>query len=145
MSPVECRNLTTPCGVRTYSASSFDRETAAQKWDVVKIVVSQIFNKQIQFGLSFVKFTVVGDANAPQKIGAFALRKPLGGLMDEDEDDSQHSRIGAMFAKSIGNKTSNKGIRIFWIFCTVRFISRDSRCQYDLLTKVNIGSILGIA
>jgi len=111
LSPAESRNLTHPCGVRNYTISSFDREAAAQKWDIVKVVVSQIFNRNVQFGLTFVKFTIVPDPNEPQMIGAFTLRKPLG-LMDEDDDGSQPSRIGAMFAKSIANKGSNKGVLV---------------------------------
>jgi hypothetical protein len=84
----------------------FDRETAAQKWDLVKIVLSQIFNKHTQFGLSFIKFTAAPDPDEPVKIGMFSLRKPLGVTEDEDEDSAQPSRIGAMFAKSMASKST---------------------------------------
>jgi len=120
MSPADSRTLKNPNGVRNYTASTFDRETAAQKWDLVKIVVSQIFNKQTQFGLTFVKFTAAADPDDPPKIGIFSIRKPLG--LTNDEDEEEPSRIGAMFAKSLSKKKGNQCFQMLLqlaLFCTM--------------------------
>lgn len=79
--------------------------SSSQKWDLVKLVVSQPFNKQTQFGLTFAKFTTPPDPDAPVKIGAFTLKKPLNTSDDDLLEDEEPVRIGAMFAKSLANKS----------------------------------------
>ncbi|OXA42604.1 DNA repair protein XRCC1 [Folsomia candida] len=100
MTASDSRNLKNPCGVRNFTIASLDKETSAQKWDLVKLIVTQQFNTQTQFGLNFVKFRAPGDPTAPAKIGVFAIRKTGIGNDEDDEDDEQF-RIGTLFAKKM--------------------------------------------
>lgn len=57
--------------------SSPERE---EKWDRIKIVCTQPFNRHVQYGLSFVTLHFLENKNAhtpvQQTIGKFALRPP---------------------------------------------------------------------
>lgn len=108
MSTSDSRSLTNIAGVRSYYASQLDRETSAEKWDLVKVVVTQLFNKHTQYGLTFIKLTAAPEpkssSDEPKKIGIFSLKKPLVmedelGLGFEEEED-EDVRLGAMFEKS---------------------------------------------
>jgi hypothetical protein len=130
MSPIDSRALKNPCCVRSYSLNTFDRETAAQKWDLVKVAVSQIFNIHTQFGLTFIKFT----ADAPSKIGMFSLRTPLGGITDEEEIEEDPLRIGSMFAKSLANKNRNSASNDFKLFLFLSCVL--VKCQVSLFSRI---------
>ncbi|ODM91803.1 DNA repair protein XRCC1, partial [Orchesella cincta] len=87
MSPLDSREGKNSGGVKSFSLNYLCKPIAAQKWDLVKILVSQPFNRHVQYGLTFIKFTAAPDPNEPKKIGIFALRKPLGGVDSDDDDD----------------------------------------------------------
>lgn len=104
MSPMESRNNTNKYSVRMFGADKLSKTVANEKWDRVKVVCTQPFNKNITYGLSFIKFhsppensaasttsamaTTNDDLTNPQKIGAFFFRK--------DEDDV---KVGSFFAR----------------------------------------------
>lgn len=54
MSPTDSRNSSNPNRVRFFDKSSLVESIASQKWDLVKILCTQPFNKHVQYGLSFV-------------------------------------------------------------------------------------------
>uniref|UniRef100_A0A2P2I6X7 DNA repair protein XRCC1 n=1 Tax=Hirondellea gigas TaxID=1518452 RepID=A0A2P2I6X7_9CRUS len=98
MSPVESRSQTDTSRVRMFDASKLVKTTLQQRWARIKIVCTQPFNKQLQFGLAFVTL------NAPDAQETEDKSQPLltiGGLTvreEEDEDDDQFS-AGSLFAK----------------------------------------------
>ncbi|XP_040282546.1 putative short transient receptor potential channel 2-like protein [Bufo bufo] len=55
MSPVDSRARKNYRGVRMFKEGDFLREAAAERWDRLRITCSQPFNKQEQFGLSFIR------------------------------------------------------------------------------------------
>ncbi|XP_077999966.1 DNA repair protein XRCC1-like [Glandiceps talaboti] len=81
MSPVESKNNTNLNRVRMFGPDKLSKTVKDQKWDRVKIVCSQPFNKHITYGLSFIKFhssssaaNAAAGVESSKKIGAFKLR-----------------------------------------------------------------------
>lgn len=96
MSPLDSRNNTNRNSVRMFGPEKLSKTTTSEKWDRVKIVCTQPFNKTSSYGLSFIKFhtpPVAGEQGEPKgvakKLGAFLI-KP------EKEDDIH---MGSLFAK----------------------------------------------
>lgn len=81
MSPVESRNETNRNSVRMFGPEKLNKSVASQKWDRIKIVCTQPFNKNVSYGLSFITFHSPPEANeqkgkesSVKKIGAFTLK-----------------------------------------------------------------------
>lgn len=53
MTPQECRNETNLQRVRIFKHQDLNKVTQAEKWDRVRVVCTQPFNKQLQYGISF--------------------------------------------------------------------------------------------
>lgn len=56
MTVTECRNEENPNRVRCFGKSSLISNVVDQKWQLIKIVCTQPYNKTIKYGLSFIKF-----------------------------------------------------------------------------------------
>lgn len=101
MGPLESREGKNLCGVKNFSINGLSKPIAVQKWDLVKVQVSQPFNRHVQYGLSFIHFNVAPDPDEPQKIGVFGLRKPIGG---GDSDSDEDLRPGSLFNRKFSPK-----------------------------------------
>lgn len=100
MSPVESRNSDPVNRVRCFSRTALV-ETVVEsksKWDLVKIMCTQPFNKRVQYGLSFITLhsSDAKDSNVselssvPQKLfGNFKVREDS---PDSDSESSLFSR-----------------------------------------------------
>ncbi|GAB1601859.1 DNA repair protein XRCC1-like isoform X1 [Argonauta hians] len=106
MSPMESRNNTNRCSVRMFGPEKLTKTVFEEKWDRVKIICTQPFNKMTNYGLSFVKFhsppssgnhsnsakpVEDDDLTNPKKIGAFFFR--------QDEDEKSDLKAGSLFAQ----------------------------------------------
>ncbi|CAB1333499.1 unnamed protein product [Coregonus sp. 'balchen'] len=79
----------TPTGVRFFGPNQLVKAQAQEKWDRVKIVCSQPYNKSIAYGVAFVKFHSPPDKSDPPtttppkltKLGQFRMKdeSPLAG------------------------------------------------------------------
>ena len=102
LSPIESRNESNLTRVRMFTGDKLNTGVAKEKWDIVKIICTQPFNKTIKYGLSFITFhspeakseeimTPKNKNNTAKpgglKLGAFKLK---------DEDDSDDN-IGSLF------------------------------------------------
>ncbi|GBM56937.1 DNA repair protein XRCC1 [Araneus ventricosus] len=94
MSPLESRNETHTNRVRMFGPDKLSQNLKDEKWDCVQVVCTQPFNKNIQYGLSFIKFHSPPEKNEDKpaesesknttvKFGAFRIRYD-----DDDEDNS---------------------------------------------------------
>lgn len=94
MTPLESRNETHTNRVRMFGPDKLAQNLKDEKWDCVQIVCTQPFNKNITYGLSFIKFFSPPEkneeklaenktTNATLKLGAFRIK-----YEDEDEDNS---------------------------------------------------------
>lgn len=105
MSPLESREGKNLNGVRNFTVNTLSKPIAAQKWDLAKVVVSQPFNKHVQYGLTFIKFVAAPDPNEAPKIGGFALRAPVGG----DDSDDDDLKPGSLFSKVLKSPKKDLG------------------------------------
>merc|ERR1711874_528588 len=101
-SPAESRVSSNTTRVRMFGKEKLNKDVASEKWDQVKIVCTQPFNKHVRYGLSFV--TITGPTTSVTttttssssgekkgvKLGAFRLK--------EEEGQSSLS-VGSFFAK----------------------------------------------
>lgn len=91
MTPLESRDGTQPNRVRCFGKTALVPEVAEQKWDVLKVICTQPFNKYIQYGLSFVKLHAASTEAKPLVPAKFlnAVASPIAGFkMREDSPDS---------------------------------------------------------
>lgn len=54
MTPIESRNASDLHRVRMFGPDKLNKDVASEKWDRIKVVCTQPFNKNLQYGLSFV-------------------------------------------------------------------------------------------
>lgn len=111
MSPVESRNSDPVNRVRCFSRAALD-ETVVEsktKWDLVKVICTQPFNKRVQYGLSFIKLhssdakdsTVNELSSVPQKFfGNFRVR--------EDSPDSESESSQSLFSRWKGARNGEQ-------------------------------------
>lgn len=95
MSPIESRNSTDLNRVRMFGPDKLNKNVACQKWDRIKVICTQPFNKNMQYGLSFITVRALGEeptssSSRVTKLGSFTLK---------EEDDSDPISIGSMFAR----------------------------------------------
>nr|CAH8845930.1 unnamed protein product [Trichobilharzia regenti] len=97
MSPVDAKNETNLNRVRVFSGDQFTKSVASQKWDIVKFVCSQPFNKTLQYGISFVFFHTPATSN-PQADNNKEIK--VDSLISEEDTDSPEFKPGSLFQAS---------------------------------------------
>jgi DNA-repair protein XRCC1 len=68
MTPQECRNETNLQRVRIFKYQDLNKATQSEKWDRVRIVCTQPFNKQLQYGISFITVHAPEEESASKTI-----------------------------------------------------------------------------
>ncbi|XP_032237711.2 DNA repair protein XRCC1 isoform X2 [Nematostella vectensis] len=103
MSPAESKSFTNINRVRMFGSDKLSKPVADEKWDRVKLVCTQPFNKNEQYGLSFVSLhsppeEVTHEGNPELNTSITSTPKRLGGFTLKDE---QQDTIlpGSMFLK----------------------------------------------
>ncbi|XP_064393030.1 DNA repair protein XRCC1-like isoform X2 [Halichondria panicea] len=98
MTPIESKQWSNTNRVRMFGKEKLAKPVAEQKWDRVKIVCTQPFNKKEPYGLSFLKLHSPPDSEAtpPAKLGAFSLKEetkdlPTGSLFFKKEPSTHSS------------------------------------------------------
>lgn len=71
MTVPECRESKNPNHVRCFDKNSLMPEVLNEKWDLIKLICTQNFNKHVKFGLSFVK------VHTPDAIATSVSRSPI--------------------------------------------------------------------
>ncbi|XP_076106258.1 DNA repair protein XRCC1-like isoform X2 [Mytilus galloprovincialis] len=91
MTPLESRNGTNRNSVRMFGPEKLSNAVASEKWDRVKIVCTQPFNKTSEYGISFIKIHSTPDnkEEGTKKLGVFTVKPETG-------DDIT---TGSLFAK----------------------------------------------
>ena len=86
LTPLESRNENNLCRVRMFPNDKLNADIAKEKWDLLKILCTQPFNKSLKYGISFITVHSTEEIKheQPSKVttlGAFKLK-------DEDDDDT---------------------------------------------------------
>ncbi|XP_046383136.1 DNA repair protein XRCC1 isoform X2 [Ischnura elegans] len=92
MTPMESRNVANTNRVRMFAADKLDKTVQKEKWDKVKIVCTQPYNKHIQYGLSFITFhseSEDDDQKPKLMFGGFSLK---------EETKDEEFKAGSLFA-----------------------------------------------
>ncbi|XP_070535037.1 DNA repair protein XRCC1-like isoform X2 [Ptychodera flava] len=103
MSPVESKNNTNTNRVRMFGPEKLSKTVCNQKWDRVKIVCTQPFNKTTTFGLSFIKFHSPPSSEESEKTSKTTGTAKLGAFTLRDESPSK-IQPGSLF-RELGKKT----------------------------------------
>lgn len=93
MSPLESRNGTSQNRVRIFNKDQLTKPVVDERWDRIKIVCRQPFNRQTQYGLSFLTLH-----SPEERLGRFVIK-------DEEPDTIT---IGSFFAKNRDKKDREK-------------------------------------
>ncbi|GIX84526.1 DNA repair protein XRCC1 [Caerostris extrusa] len=112
MSPLESRNENHTNRVRMFGPDKLTQKVKDEKWDYVQVICTQPFNKNITYGLSFIKFHSPPEKieeksiecetkNTSVKFGAFKLKY-------EDDDEADSSSIGSWLERK--NKNSSNSL-----------------------------------
>lgn len=64
---MESRNSTTTNRVRCFAKNALIPPVCDDKWDLIKVLCTQPFNKHVQYGLAFVKVLAVDDSDSALK------------------------------------------------------------------------------
>ncbi|KAL5277157.1 XRCC1 family protein [Megaselia abdita] len=70
MNPLESKSSSNPNRVRCFDTAALVKPIASEKWDLVKVLCTQPFNKHVQYGISFIKLKIA-EEDKPK------VKKPL--------------------------------------------------------------------
>ncbi|KAK3515767.1 hypothetical protein QTP70_030465 [Hemibagrus guttatus] len=97
MSPSESRGNSNLNRVRFFGPQQLVKSSSQEKWDRVKIVCTQPYNKSIAYGVAFIKFHSPPDNDTPAatppkltKLGQFRLK-------DESQSSGSNLQPGSLF------------------------------------------------
>ena len=74
LSPAKSGNEDNLTEVRMFTADKLDSEIAKEKWDLIKVVCSQPFNKNLKYGLTFICIHSEDEANEMKQLSALQLK-----------------------------------------------------------------------
>lgn len=94
MTPMDARAETNRNRVRLFAHDSLSDPERKEKWDRIKIVCTQPFNKHMQYGLSFI---VLHCSESKEDVRT-PLVSTLGRFTLKDEEDSDFS-AGSFFSR----------------------------------------------
>uniref|UniRef100_A0A8C7G932 DNA repair protein XRCC1 n=1 Tax=Oncorhynchus kisutch TaxID=8019 RepID=A0A8C7G932_ONCKI len=131
MSPMESRNGTNINRVRFFGPNQLVKAHAQEKWDRVKIVCSQPYNKNIAYGVAFVKFHSPPDKSDPPttttpltKLGQFRVK-------DESPSACPSLQPGSLFFnRESTSKPLTDSLHTFFTYACVNKVSLINRCKY---------------
>uniref|UniRef100_A0A8C5RAL0 DNA repair protein XRCC1 n=1 Tax=Leptobrachium leishanense TaxID=445787 RepID=A0A8C5RAL0_9ANUR len=98
MSPSESKSEKNRNRLRMFGPDKLVKATAEKKWDRVKIVCTQPYNKNTTYGLSIIRFNSPPDKDDPSPSDTSPKVTKLGQFMLKEEDENSASmRPGSLF------------------------------------------------
>ena len=83
LTPLESRNENSLTRVRMFAHDKLNADVAKDKWDLIKVICTQPFNKNIKYGLSFITIHSMPEVKKEVKLGAFRLKTDDDDKLDE--------------------------------------------------------------
>lgn len=106
MTPLESRQSQNINKVRMFTKENFSKPECDEKWDRIKVVCTQPFNKHVQYGLSFINIHSSDDkvaAPVQTHLGKFILRPespdnlPVGSLFEKQKQKQEDKLTGIFY------------------------------------------------
>ncbi|XP_059817391.1 DNA repair protein XRCC1 isoform X3 [Hypanus sabinus] len=97
MSPTESRSGTNLNRVRMFGPDKLAKGVLGKKWDRVKVVCTQPYNKNLPYGLSFIKFHSTPEADEKTPNSYTAKVTKLGQFVVKEEGSTESLRPGSLF------------------------------------------------
>ncbi|NWS47540.1 TRPC2 protein, partial [Probosciger aterrimus] len=87
MSPAESRLEQNRCGVRMFKEADFPEPARGQRWDRLRLTLSQPFSRHSQFGLSFIRVRTPLDPQRP--VGAPGPARRQRSRREEEQEEEE--------------------------------------------------------
>lgn len=101
MTPVESRQNININKVRMFGPNELSKPICMEKWDRIKIVCSQPFNRHVLYGLSFITL------HSPEDGSGFKNSVDLSGFALKNVNEEVDLTVGSLFARK-KNQTQEK-------------------------------------
>ncbi|CAB3227973.1 unnamed protein product [Arctia plantaginis] len=111
VSPAESRRDEPAERVRSFGAEQLASDARAQRWDRVRVVCSQPYNKHCKYGLSFIHIDEPGDDPAVPQPQAQPAATPIPKrvlALDTFSSDEDDFRPGELFAKHLQKNSDSQ-------------------------------------
>ncbi|CAF2317220.1 unnamed protein product [Rotaria sp. Silwood2] len=108
MTPSESRSNTNRNQVKLLKSYDLNKACLNEKWDRLKIICEQKFNRLNQFGLCFIKlYSPSTSSDETNQTGSLNKSSIIISNDDDDDDETgkEQSKIGSFFAKKQAEKT----------------------------------------
>lgn len=102
MTPLESRNSEPVNRVRCFSKSALVEEVVESKckWDLVKIICTQPYNRHVQYGIAFIKLHSPDAKDAIETVPSSDQQKFFGNFkIREESPDSDKESPQSLFAR----------------------------------------------
>jgi len=99
MSPIESRNETNLQRVRMFRLQELNKATLTEKWDRVRVVCTQPFNRQLKYGLSFITIHSEEEIVQPPKNEDTKREEFNLGMFKLKEPSNDPIRLGSVFSR----------------------------------------------
>lgn len=102
MTPSESRSNTNRNQVKLLKSSDLNPECSKEKWNRVKVVCEQKFDRTHPFGLCFIKFYSSPNSDQPS-----TTIESKSSILDEEDDETRkaQNQIGSFFARKKAEKS----------------------------------------
>ncbi|XP_063291770.1 DNA repair protein XRCC1 [Pelobates fuscus] len=99
MSPSESKSEKNRNRLRMFGSDKLVKATAEKKWDRAKIVCTQPYNKNMAYGLSFIRFNSPPEKDDPSPSDVSSRVTKLGQfkVKEDDDEDSPSMQPGSLF------------------------------------------------
>ena len=97
MSPLDSRNSDNTGRVRMFPNDKLVQKVACEKWDRVKVVCTQPFNRNVKYGLSFLQIQTVAEKQIQSMQKESGSSVKIGKFTIKDDDDGLE--VGSLFNK----------------------------------------------
>lgn len=99
MTPMDARSETNKNRVRMFSQKELSDSVRQEKWDRIKVVCTQPFNKHLQYGLSFIVLHTSEPKSESSLNPSTPAKKTIGRFALKDDDNDNDISVGSFFSR----------------------------------------------
>lgn len=108
MTPGDARNMDHPNRVRCYNSDILVESVRDEKWDMVKLVCTQSYNRKVKYGLAFVKIQTSDEPNANASKNSNSITNPIASTNENTkESESESAKLNTSCDDALGLPKDN--------------------------------------